>query len=48
MTIVNALIAMRYTNNPVLLVVVLVSTCVLAWISAKTVGEFSKRMKSKL
>ena len=48
MTIVNALIAMRYTNNPVLLVVVLVSTCVLAWISTKTVGEFSKRMKSKL
>lgn len=47
MTIVNALIAMGYAKNPVLLVVVLVSTCVLAWISTKTVGKFSKKMKSR-
>lgn len=47
MTIVNALIAMGYAKNPVLLVVVLVSTCVLAWISTKTVGKFSKKMKNR-
>ena len=45
MTIVNALIAMGYTKKSVLLVVVLVSTCVLAWISTKTIGKFSKKMK---
>lgn len=48
MTIVNALIAMGYAKNPVLLVVALVSTCVLAWISTKTVGKFSKKMKNRL
>lgn len=45
MTIVNALIAMGYTKKSVLLVVVLVSTCVFAWISTKTIGKFSKKMK---
>ena len=47
MTIVNALIAMGYTKKSVLLVVVLVSTCVFAWISTKTIGRFSKKMKSR-
>lgn len=48
MTIVNALIAMGYTINPVLFVVVLLLTCVLAWISTKTIGKFSKKMKNRL
>lgn len=45
MTIVNALIAMGYTKKSVLLVVVLLLTCVFAWISTKTIGKFSKKMK---
>lgn len=45
MTIVNAFIAMGYTKKSVLLVVVLLLTCVFAWISTKTIGKFSKKMK---
>lgn len=48
MTIVNALIAMGYKTSPFLLVVVIVLTCILAWISTKTIGRFSKKMKNRL
>lgn len=47
MTIVNALIEMGYKTSPFLLVVVIVLTCILAWISTKTIGRFSKKMKNR-
>ena len=47
MTIVNALIEMGYKTIPFLLVVVIVLTCILAWISTKTIGRFSKKMKNR-
>jgi len=46
MTVVNALIALGYMHNVWLFVVVLAVTCLLAWISTKTVGAWAGRMKS--
>ena len=48
MTIVNALIALRFTNDYLLLIFVTISTCILAWISTKTVGRWSLKMKKGL
>ena len=47
MTVVNALIALGYMHNLWLFVFVLVTTCLLAWISTKTIGEWSKHRKQK-
>lgn len=48
MTVINALIAMGYLHDRWLWVVVSVITCLLAWISTKTVGELSRKMKMRL
>ena len=45
MTVVNALITFGLFHNPWLFVLVLVVTCLLAWISTKTVGAWAGRMK---
>lgn len=45
MTVVNALIALGYTGNQWLLLVVVSITFGLAWISTKTIGGLSMRMK---
>lgn len=47
MTVMNALIALGYMHNQWLLLPVTIATCVLAWISTKTVGEWSKQRKQK-
>lgn len=47
MTVVNALIALGYTGNQYLLLVVALITFILAWISTKTIGQVSLRMKYK-
>ena len=47
MTVVNALIALGYTGNQWLLLIVTVMTFILAWVSTKTVGSLSMRMKLK-
>ena len=48
MTVVNALIALGYMHSVWLFVLVLITTCLLAWISTKTVGEWSKHRKQNL
>ena len=45
MTVVNALMTFGLFHNPWLFVLVLVATCLLAWISTKTVGAWAGRMK---
>lgn len=47
MTVVNALIALGYTGNQWLLLLVTAITFILAWISTKTIGRLSMRMKRK-
>lgn len=47
MTVVNALIALGYTGNQWLLLIVTVMTFILAWVSTKTVGSLAMRMKLK-
>ena len=47
MTVVNALIALGYTGNQWLLLLVTAITFILAWISTKTIGKLSMRMKRK-
>lgn len=47
MTVVNALIALGYTGNQWLLLIVTVMTFILAWLSTKTVGSLAMRMKLK-
>lgn len=47
MTVVNALIVLGYMHSVWHFVFVLVTTCLLAWISTKTVGEWSKQRKQK-
>ena len=48
MTVVNALIALGYMQKPILLIIVVIVTCLLSYITTKTIGAFSKRMKAKL
>ena len=48
MTVVNALITFGLFHNPWLFVLVLVATCLLAWISTKTIGAWAGRKKSFL
>lgn len=48
MTVVNALISLHYSGNPWLLLVVIMFTCTLAYLSQKTVGEWSLSSKSRL
>lgn len=48
MTVVNALIALHYTQSPWLLPIVIAVTCILAWASQKTVGEWSMKAKRSL
>lgn len=45
MTVVNALIALGYTGNQWLLLIVFAITIILAWVSTKTVGKLSMRKK---
>lgn len=45
MTVVNALIALGFMHSVWHFVFVLVVTCLLAWISTRTVGEWAKRRK---
>lgn len=45
MTVGNALLTLGYCENIWLFVIVLVSSCLLAWISKMTVGAWSGRMK---
>ncbi len=47
MTIVNALIALGYSQTLWSLVVVVIITLGLAWLSTKYIGEFSKKMKGR-
>jgi len=47
MTVVNALLTLGYSHNYWLLLFVAACTSLLAWVSTKTVGEWTKRMKSK-
>lgn len=47
MTIVNALITCGYMRNQWLMLIVIVTTCILAWISTKTIGEYSRQRKYK-
>lgn len=47
MTVVNALIVLGYTGNQCLLLIVTVTTFILAWVSTRTVGSLAMRMKSK-
>ena len=47
MTVVNALIELGYTGNQWLLLLVTAITFILAWISTKTIGKLSMRMKGK-
>ena len=42
---IYALIALGYTGNQWLLLIVTVMTFILAWVSTKTVGSLSMRMK---
>ena len=48
MTVVNALITFNYLHSPWLLLIVIIITCILAWISQKTVGEWSMKTKRNL
>lgn len=48
MTVVNALIQMGYMGNMWLLVMVFGMTCFIAVISTKTIGDWSRKMKSRL
>lgn len=48
MTVVNALIALGYEGQTGLLFVVAALTCMLAWVSTKTVGAWSARRKKLL
>lgn len=48
MTVVNALIALGYMGHQWEYFVVLVITCVFAYLSTIYVGEFSKKMKNKI
>lgn len=48
MTVVNALITFNYLHSPWLLFIVIIITCILAWISQKTVGEWSLKTKRNL
>ena len=48
MTVVNALIALNYSGNIWLLIVVLTITCLLAYISTKTIGNYSQMLKKSL
>lgn len=48
MTVVNALIELGYTGNQWLLLLVTAITFILAWISTKTIGKLSMRMKGKV
>lgn len=48
MTVVNALIALHYSQDIWLLFFVIITTCILAWISQKTVGEWSLNAKRSL
>ena len=48
MTVVNALIALNYTQSPWLLFIVIIITCILAWLSQKTVGKWSLNAKRNL
>lgn len=47
MTVVNAIIALGYSGNQWMLLVVAACTCILAWLSTKTVGSISMKMKYK-
>lgn len=47
MTVVNVLITFGLTHKPWLILIVAAVTCLLAWISTKTVGEWGKRMKTR-
>ena len=48
MTIVNAFIALGYKGQMWTLWIVIIITCILAWISTITVGRMSQNMKQKL
>ncbi len=48
MTVVNALLALNFSQSPLLLFVVIIITCILAWISQKTTGEWSLKAKRSL
>lgn len=48
MTIVNAFIVFGYTGNQLLLLPVALITCVMAWLSTKTIGNFCKKKKKKI
>ena len=48
MTIVNAFIVFGYTGNQLLLLPVALITCVLAWLSTKTIGNLCKKKKKKI
>lgn len=47
MTFVNAFIALGLTNKPIYLLVVIVMTFAISYLSTKTVGSLSQRMKQK-
>ena len=47
MTFINALIALGYVGNRWLLLVVVAASCLFAFASNKTIGNWSMRMKSK-
>ena len=47
MTVINAAIALGFSGTPLCFIVVLLITCSFAWLSAKYIGEFSKKMKYK-
>ena len=48
MTVVNALIALGYVGQSWTLWVVIIITCLLAWISTKTIGRISLKKKQKI
>lgn len=48
MTAVNALISLGYSQSPWLIIVVFTITFLFAWISTKTVGDLSRKMKQRI
>lgn len=48
MTVVNALIALNYSKSIVLLPTVIILTSILAWISTKTIGNYSLKIKKSI
>lgn len=46
-TIINALIQLGYSNSIWLFVVVIILTCLFAWISTKTIGVWALNKKTK-